>query len=75
MPTRIQGLITPDWCHIGAVLANSDDDKQVAFFKGFVAECLTWTTRQQVEQQLITINDKLSPKEIEVLSALTYKKP
>lgn len=75
MPTRIQGLITPDWTHIGAVLANSTDAEQVAFFKGFVAELLTWPTRQQVERQLITVNDQLSPEEVEVLSSLTYKKP
>ena len=62
----------PDWEYVGAILANSDDNAQIAFFRGFVKECLAWGTHLQVEKQLAMVNLGLSPDEIAVLKMVTY---
>ena len=61
-----------DWPYVGALLAQEGDDKQTEFFKGFIAECLSWGTHLQVEQQLAHVNLKLSSDERKVLSMLSY---
>ena len=66
------GLQDTDWKHIGAKLANCDDDEQAAFFKAFLKECLSWGTSLQVEQQLACVNSKLDVKEREALAMLSY---
>lgn len=62
-----------DWDYVGAILAHSDDDAQAAFLKAFVKECLSWGTKYQVQVQMSCINSKLTEKEIDVLSMITYK--
>lgn len=52
-----------DWSHVGALLAQSDDEKQTDFFKAFVKECKSWGTNYQVEQQLAAVNLRLSGEE------------
>jgi hypothetical protein len=61
-----------DWPYVGALLANSDDEEQAAFFKGFLKECSSWGTHFQVEQQLAHVNHKLTPEERRTLSMLSY---
>ncbi len=62
-----------NWPYVGALLAQSDDHAQIAFFKAFVKECKSWGTSYQVEMQLAFVNDKLTPDERETLSMLSYK--
>ena len=61
-----------DWEYVGACLANEGDEQQAQFLKAFVKECLSWGTRQQVESQLAFVNLKLTDKEKEVLSMISY---
>lgn len=63
-----------DWGEVGAMLAQRNDEDQIAFFKAFVKECNSWGTNHQVEQQLACINIKLTPEEISTLSMITYEK-
>ena len=62
-----------DWEYTGALLANEGDVEQAAFLKGFIKECLSWGTRFQVEQQLAHVNHKLTKKEREIISMLSYE--
>ena len=62
-----------DWEYIGAILAQSDDNKQAEFFKAFIKECNSWGTRLQVESQLACVNLKLTKEERETLSMLSYE--
>ena len=34
-----------DWEYVGALLANSDENAQAAFFRQFVKECKSWGVR------------------------------
>ena len=61
-----------DWRYVGAVLAKSDDEDQAAFFQGFLAECRSWGTSYQVEQQFAAVNAKLNQSEREALKMLSY---
>ena len=63
----------PDWQYLGALLAQQDDNEQVAFFQGFAAECRSWGTHLQIEQQLAYVNNGLSKEDRELLSMITYK--
>ena len=69
-----QGLPIPDWNYVGALLADSDEEQQIKFFKSFVKECKSWGTSFQVGMQLAGICRKLTKEEIEVLSQITYEK-
>jgi hypothetical protein len=62
-----------DWCYVGALLAQSDDNAQIAFFKQFVKECNGWGTSYQVGMQLTYINEGLTDDEKETLSMISYK--
>lgn len=66
------GIEEYNWGHIGTVLARESDKEQVAFFKSFCKECLSWGTKQQVESQLAFINMKLEDDEKEMLRMITY---
>jgi len=66
------GLQDIDWKYVGACLARTGDGGQAEFFKAFIAECSTWGTRYQVEQQLAFVNRKLTKDEREVLGMLSY---
>ena len=67
------GLVDVDWSYVGARLAQSDSNEQVAFLKAFVKECKTWGTEYQVQVQFAHVNGELTDNEIETLSMLTYK--
>lgn len=67
------GLQDIKWEYIGAKLATADDNKQAAFLKAFVKECLSWGTRYQVGVQLAGVNHLLTSEEREVLSQITYE--
>lgn len=67
------GLMTIDWEHVGASLAQSDSRDQVKFFQAFIKECNSWGTVFQVEKQLAYINGELTDDEKETLSMLSYK--
>ena len=67
------GIRDIDWQYVGALLAQSDDTDQATFFKAFLKECESWGTRLQVEQQLAFVNGKLTSKEREALSMLSYE--
>jgi hypothetical protein len=53
--------------HLGRKVAGSDDKTQVAFFKGFAHELLTFTSKADIEFQFIQVTKKLTPKEKELL--------
>lgn len=61
------------WEFKGALLANESSDNQVAFFKAFVKECLSWGTHLQAELQLSYVNAELTEQEKSVLGMLGYK--
>ena len=61
-----------NWEYIGAQLANSGDDVQVAFLRAFLRECQSWGTAYQVQMQFAAINHKLTEDEREALSMITY---
>jgi len=61
-----------DWEYVGAKLAQADDTDQAKCLSAFVAECATWGTRFQVEQQLAAVNAILTPEERETLKMLGY---
>ena len=67
------GFVT-NWEYVGALLAQSDDNDQAAFFKAFLKECKSWGTSYQVETQLAFINGKLTEDEREMLKMLSYTK-
>jgi len=62
----------PDWEYLAALLADGDDNDQVAFFKAFLKECSSWGTRLQVENQFAFINGKLTDAEKEAFSMISY---
>ena len=62
-----------DWQYVGAMLARADDNKQAECIKAFVAECKTWGTSSQIEQQLAAVNFKLTKEERETLEMLSFK--
>ena len=66
------GLKEMDWEYAGALLAQSDDNNQAKFIKGFLKECKSWGTHYQVEMQLAHINHLLSDEEKETLKMLSY---
>jgi len=66
-------LKDPDWAYVAALLANTGDIEQATFFSAFVKECNSWGTHYQVEQQLAFVNLKLTEKERETLSMLSYR--
>jgi len=61
-----------DWEYIGSLLAREDSKKQTTFFRAFIAECQSWGTHFQVEQQLARINSDLTSDERDVLKMLSY---
>ncbi len=67
------GMKDVDWAYMGALLARGNDDNQASFLKSFLKECNSWGTDYQVQQQLASINLKLTDKEREQLSMLSYK--
>ena len=67
------GLQDLDWKYVGAVLARQDDGAQVDFLRGFLAECKTWGTRIQVEQQFAAVNSELTNEECDALAMLSYR--
>ena len=62
-----------DWSLVGAELAQDDDCAQVEFFKAFLKECQTYGTRHQTEMQLMSINQKLTDEEKELIATIAYK--
>ncbi len=62
-----------DWKYVGALLAQSDDNAQIDFFKHFVKECKSWGTNYQVGMQLSFINNGLTDDEKETLSMISYQ--
>ena len=68
-----RGLLNISWAQLGAELANSNDDDQSEFFKGFVKECMSWETRHQAEMQMCSIASRLSDDEKEFLSSISYR--
>ncbi len=67
------GIRDVDWEQVGAMLAQSDDNDQAAFFKSFVKECNTWGTMHQVEMQLAGVNQKLTQEEKQTLGMIGYE--
>ena len=61
----------PDWEYVGALLANSDDKNQTAFFKAFIKEAKSWGTAYQIQGQLAHVNLALTPDERETLAMLS----
>ena len=66
------GLQDMDWAYVGAKLAQGDDTEQVDFLKGFIKECRSWGTRNQIESQLAMVNHQLTPDDKSVLRMLGY---
>ena len=66
------GIREIDWGQVGAMLAQDDDNAQIAFFKAFVKECGIWGTRHQVEMQLAGVNQKLTSEERQTLGMLSF---
>ena len=66
------GLQDIKWEYVGAKLAVADEIEQAAFLKAFVKECLSWGTSYQVGIQLALVSRRLTEKEKEVLSQITY---
>ena len=62
-----------DWSLVGAELAQSDDNDQAEFFKAFVKEAQTYGTHYQTEMQLMSINQKLTNEEKELIATIAYK--
>jgi len=60
------------WKHLGALLANSDDQDQTDFLKAFLKECKSWGTHMQIESQLAGVNAKLTSEERQMLAMLSY---
>lgn len=68
-----KGIMTEiDWEFIGAQLAVEDDEAQSKFFKSFIKEINSFETHFQGQQQLSSINFRLSKKEKKDLAMLTY---
>jgi len=53
--------------YLGRKLAAGDDKTQVAFFKGFAAELLTFRSGADIEFQFLQVTKKLTPREQELL--------
>lgn len=66
------GLKDMDWEYAGALLAREGDKEQVAFLRSFLKECRSWGTSWQVEQQLASVNIKLTKEEREALKMLSF---
>ena len=64
-----------DWKLIGAELACCDDVEQADFFRYFIKEINSFGTRHQGQGQLAFINNKLTKKEREDLSMITFIDP
>lgn len=66
-----------NWFLIGAKIANSSDEAQSEFFRGFANEVDSWETHSQKELQMIMINKKLTQKIKDILEkylpAIYYK--
>jgi len=67
-----QGLTPYPWELYGALLAQGDDQEQIAFFKAFLKECKSWGTEYQVQMQLADINRGLTAEEREALKMISY---
>jgi len=68
-----QGIRTAiDWALVGAELAKEDDHAQVEFFKSFLKECRTFGTDYQTDIQLMSINEKLTDDEKEMMQTIGY---
>jgi len=66
------GLIV-DYVTVAAMLANSNDEDQVAFFRVFLKELYAvCETRYKAELQLAMVNCKLTDEERERISRLGY---
>ena len=63
-------ILSNDWQHVGAILADSDDEDQVNFFRGFVKEMKTWDTGWAQGMQLAAIYKKLTDEEKKVLRSI-----
>jgi len=63
-----------DWQEVGAALAHADDGEQAECLKAFIKECKTWGTHYAIEQQLASVNFKLTQEEREILAMLGYTK-
>ena len=61
-----------DWALVGAELAKEDDHAQVEFFKSFLKECRTFGTDHQTDMQLMSINEKLTEDEKEMMQTIGY---
>ena len=57
---------------LGNLLANSDHNFQIAFFKGFCAQCKSWGV-SRYEMQLLQVADQLEKDDRECLSCLSYE--
>lgn len=69
-----KGIITSiDWELIGAELANEGDENQAKFFKSLVKEMKSWETHHQLGMQLLSIRDRLTKEEREVMEYLCYE--
>jgi len=65
------GIMTePDWSLIGSVLARSDAEKQIEFFRAFAAEVQTFGTMYQTGFQLAAINHGLNEQERDIISQI-----
>jgi len=65
--------ITINWTALGAKLAVMSDEEQSDFFRGFINEIDSWDTHYKKEMQLVSIACKLTDKEKELLSTISYK--
>jgi len=62
-----------NWEAIGALLAQKSDIEQTKFFQSFIKEIETYDTNLSKEMQLMSINNKLTDREKELLSCLSYR--
>jgi hypothetical protein len=62
-----------NWEALGALLAQKSDIEQTAFFRAFIKEIETYDTNLSKEMQLMHVNNKLTDREKELLSNLSYK--
>lgn len=63
-----------DWETLAALLANTSDDSQAAFFRVFTKEMTTCCkTHFNAEMQMMAIRSKLTQSEREFLSTLSYE--
>ena len=68
-----KGIMTEiDWEFIGSQLAVEDGEVQSKFFKSFIKEINSFETHFQGQQQLSSINSKLSKQEKEDLAMITF---